>query len=356
MIIHATNSSGIGASHVITSFIKAANKMKLLKDATLYLPLYGPLKKDFVKDVKTIRYKRFLPNSLSRVIECLLAKYIFPKDEFFIVLGDIPLRGINSQVVLVHQPHLVYPSINNNSSKNLKYKLIRFLFKINLKYAKTIIVQTETISKELILSYPSIINKINVMPQPSPFDENFKLPVRKTNSRNKKPIFIYPAGGYKHKNHSFLIKLEEYFKNNNITANFEIWVTLTEDEFTPFNQVSFIKNLGRKSINEIYEAYQRSDALLFLSSAESYGLPLLEAMEFSLPIIVADLPYSRWMCENSAYYFKHNSITSFLETLEKLSFDINSGIVSDYSNELKKIPKSWNEVVQFFIKFESDNE
>ena len=79
-------------------------------------------------------------------------------------------------------------------------------------------------------------------------------------------------------------------------------------------------------------------------------------MEFSLPIIVADLPYSRWMCENSAYYFKHNSITSFLETLEKLSLDINSGIVPDYSNELKKIPKSWNEVVQLFIKHEHDNE
>lgn len=351
LLIHATNVSGVGASQVVTSFIDAASDMGLLNQETdVYLPSTGMLSIYQPKSGLTKRYKRFLPNSISRLIEILFAAYIFPQKESVVVLGDIPLRNIKNQIVLVHQPNLIYPTVNILSSRKFTYRVFRMLFSTNLKYADQIVVQTQVMASELEQCYPKISGKIKIIPQPAP--NWFKLSGRLNNQISNDCITLfYPAAGYIHKNHKFLHLINDLVMSNQIEdVKFEIWLTLSDDEFAPYENIKFVKNLGRLNPAQMMSTYERCNSLLFLSLMESYGLPLVEALKMSLPIVCVDLPYANWMCDNNAYFFSHKSAESFLAMLRRLKNDIINGVLPDYKISLEKFPNSWEDVVNGFLE------
>lgn len=341
--IHATNINGLGASQVVLSFLQASSSLDVLDEVDIFLPDNCPFN-DININVSNVNvYKRFLPNSISRFIECFFSNWIFPNVPT-IVLGDIPLRGIDNQVVLVHQPNLVYPKINKFSGKSLKFRINRFLFSINHKYAKHIIVQTGAIAEEMIRSYPNIKSKVVVIPQPVP---NW-LTQEKNNERIKdqKVYLFYPSAFYPHKKHDFLIKVNQYCLEEKLNCeDFEIWVTLKDEEFEQFKNIKFVKNLGRLNSEQMNNYYEKANALLFISSMESYGLPLIESLTINLPIITADFNYSRWLCENTAYYFEPYKEESFFKAINTFKRDYELGLKVNYTQVLKKFPKKWEEVV-----------
>jgi len=53
--------------------------------------------------------------------------------------------------------------------------------------------------------------------------------------------------------------------------------------------------------------YMSSTALLQLSKAEGFGLPLIEAANCKLPIIARDIQVNREVCDEGAFYFNGNS-------------------------------------------------
>jgi len=352
MQIHATNILGLGASHVVKSFLDSASDNGELNYIKIYLPINGPLSSYRPNNGEIIRYKRFLPNGFSRFFECFFSKFIFP-NESTIVLGDIPLRGIKDQIVLVHQPNLIYPKVNSYSGKSLSFRLSRFLFSINSKFAKKIIVQTGAMAEDLILSYPKIKDKVIICPQPVPnwIEEKRGSRNRLTNKNTNKKILFYPAAFYAHKKHDFLLKINNYCESNNIEMNdVEVWLTLFDDEFKPFESIKWLRNLGRLNAEEMNYFYKKADALLFLSSMESYGLPLIEAITLNLPVLTVDFSYSRWICEENGYYFKPYSEESFLIGLNKLFDDLKVEKKVDYSKQKSKFPDSWDDVVNVFLK------
>lgn len=343
--IHATNINGLGASQVALSFLQASSSLGVLENSTVFLPKDSIICNFNTDGAKIKIYKRFLPNSISRFIECFFSSFIFSNVPT-IVLGDIPLRGIYNQIVLVHQPNLVYPKINKFSGRSFKFRMNRFLFLINHKYAKNIIVQTGAIAEEMIKSYPGIKDKVVIIPQPVP---NWLSKDKVTRSVNKSIVnLFYPSAFYPHKKHEFLLKINEYCSKKNIQNDFEIWLTLNDEEFEPFKHIKFLKNLGRLSTREMNEYYKKTDALLFISSMESYGLPLIESLTIDLPIIAVDFNYSRWMCENSVYYFEPYNEKSFLKTINAFVSDYRLGHKVDYTKVLDKFPSSWENVVNSF--------
>ena len=346
MQIHSTNIHGLGASQVVQSFLESADNMGLLENSVIYLPEKGRLSEFRGSTGSYFRYKRIFPNGFSRIIECLLSPIFFNNVET-IVLGDLPLRGIDNQVVLVHQPNLIYPIVNKYSSKKLNFRISRFIFSLNIRYTKKVIVQTGIMADDLIKSYPRLKNKILVMPQPVP---SWFLEVSPEKSvLNGKLKLFYPAAFYPHKRHDFLKKLNDYCDSKKINSSeFEIWVTLSQEEFQPYKNISFLKNLGRLDSKGMKRYYESSDALLFLSSVESYGLPLVEALTINSSIIAPDLKYARWMCEDAAYYFKPYCAESLLSTILSLKDDLIKGKKLDAEQALKKFPDSWDKVVETF--------
>jgi glycosyltransferase involved in cell wall biosynthesis len=61
------------------------------------------------------------------------------------------------------------------------------------------------------------------------------------------------------------------------------------------------------SSNEVDYAHSVSDLMIFPSLAESFGLPLAEAMSVGCPILAADLSYAHEVAGNAAIYFNPRS-------------------------------------------------
>jgi glycosyltransferase involved in cell wall biosynthesis/ADP-heptose:LPS heptosyltransferase len=64
---------------------------------------------------------------------------------------------------------------------------------------------------------------------------------------------------------------------------------------------------GQLSDHALQIAYQKSSCLLAASEGEGFGLPLIEAAHFQLPIIARDIPVFREVAKNHAYYFAATS-------------------------------------------------
>jgi glycosyltransferase involved in cell wall biosynthesis len=60
--------------------------------------------------------------------------------------------------------------------------------------------------------------------------------------------------------------------------------------------VPHIINLGPLKREEVFERLKDSNGLIFPSRAETFGLPLLEAMATRTPILASELDFSRDVC------------------------------------------------------------
>ncbi|MEO8217657.1 MAG: glycosyltransferase family 1 protein [Acidobacteriota bacterium] len=71
--------------------------------------------------------------------------------------------------------------------------------------------------------------------------------------------------------------------------------------------------------------YRSADVLLLPSSAEGFGLPMLEAMACGTPAIVSDLPVLREVGGEAAIYAGDDSVEGWVETVDDLLEQLRSG-------------------------------
>ena len=77
--------------------------------------------------------------------------------------------------------------------------------------------------------------------------------------------------------------------------------------------------LGRISHDLCIDYIKKSSALLFLSSFESLGLPLIEAAQLAKPVICPDLNYTRELLGSSPYFYKKDSPDSLCNAFFSIS-------------------------------------
>jgi glycosyltransferase involved in cell wall biosynthesis len=355
--IHASNIHGLGARQVVRSFLSALREMDV-ENLTIALP------DDFEdegsipqKNTRILFLNRGLPKSLSRLLECVFPTFYFSIKTPLIVLGDIPLRGIPNQVVLVHQPNLIKPAYDPYSSKRLNFRIMRWLFQFNLSFVKTVIVQTTAMKTRLVQSYPELRGRIAIIPQPAP-----KLNVHLSNKHIRRGlinsqglILYYPAAGYPHKNHKVILELKNTHESLKECLH-SVIVTLTDDELETLKPLPpWIDTKGRLTLQKSNELYYQVDALIFPSLTESYGLPLIEAMVAGLPIVCSDLPYARCLCGNQAIYFHPTNPQSLMDAIEHLHRRLSSGWQPDWSQPLSKLPDNWQVVVESFLQLSTQD-
>lgn len=71
----------------------------------------------------------------------------------------------------------------------------------------------------------------------------------------------------------------------------------------PAAKITGVTFLGYLNEDELAEAYTLADVFVLPSVQETVGLPLLEAMSAGIPVIAADRPYAREVCESAALFF-----------------------------------------------------
>ena len=169
-------------------------------------------------------------------------------------------------------------------------------------------VQTPSMARELQKWYGEKPVRISVLPF-------FKTaePVPRSHSANWD--FIYVADGEAHKNHRLLV---------------EAWIILARQGFKPSLALTLsdrdtkllgwihqqiaahglqISNLGHLPHDQLLLQYGQTQALVFPSISESFGLPLIEARQAGLPIVASELDFVRDVCEPEHSFDPHSPVS-----------------------------------------------
>jgi glycosyltransferase involved in cell wall biosynthesis len=116
-------------------------------------------------------------------------------------------------------------------------------------------------------------------------------------------FMLYPARDWAHKRHPFLLAvMDEVWK-----ASPDVTLVLTGwHDGSPAAEPSTrrrrgrVVNLGYIPENELQALYERAEALLFPSSFEGFGLPVLEAMAAGCPVVCSGLEVLRELVADAA--------------------------------------------------------
>lgn len=343
--LHLTNVAGAGASQLLQSLLPALESDLGFIIERIDLPDRGVLATytSTANGTVTNIYRRYLPNMLSRALECTWLASRFDGNSPLLVFGDLPLRCRGPQMVFVQTPNLLKPARLRLGADSIKYWVSRNLFRIGIDRVHAFIVQTEVMRDALEKNYPSLAGRVHVVSQPVPA-WLLRSGLRRTaraQSADEDLQLIYPAAGYPHKNHVLLSKVSPQTK----------WpvkqLILTIDSVAnPAPELPWVSCQGFLSQNAMIEAYTQADALMFLSKQESYGFPLMEAMFIGLPIICPDLPYARTLCGEQAIYFNPDEPESLLAGLHSLQTLLRKGWWPNWTERLANIPKDWESVAK----------
>jgi glycosyltransferase involved in cell wall biosynthesis len=82
--------------------------------------------------------------------------------------------------------------------------------------------------------------------------------------------------------------------------------------------VHFMGPLDRDRIRDLYRT---SSIFVFPSLVESFGIPLVEAMAWGVPIVAADTPVNREVCGEAAVYFSSLSAEDLARQIGRVSAD-----------------------------------
>jgi glycosyltransferase involved in cell wall biosynthesis len=348
--LHLTNVAGVGAIQLILSLLPAFDRSKSVHVSNIYLPDRGDLANyiSSIENTAVESYKRKLPNALSRLLECLVFSRRFDGNVPLLVLGDIPLRCLAPQTVFVQMSLLAKPIKFRLSFESFKFLIARRVFHYNSRFASAFIVQTDVMRALLSTSYPSIANRIHVIAQPVPEwlleVKHRRRAVRAKTLSNLR--LIYPAASYPHKNHILLSNINRELSMCWPVESLKLTLPVADH---PAPSVTWISCVGFLTSQQMIQAYSEVDGVLFLSTEESYGFPLLEAMFMGLPIVCPDLPYAHALCSDGAIYFDPLSITSLHNAIETLNARLSSGWWPDWTLQLSKIPKNWDSVAEAMI-------
>jgi glycosyltransferase involved in cell wall biosynthesis len=101
--------------------------------------------------------------------------------------------------------------------------------------------------------------------------------------------------------------------------------------------IAKVQILNGLSDLEVRCAYKLCRLLVFPSSYEGFGIPILEAMAAGRPMVLSDIPVFREITQNRSIYFAHDDIEAIAFAIEKvLSSSCQSVNLIEYGNVRKQ--------------------
>ncbi len=246
---------------------------------------------DLPKNIEFIKVTRFNRFFVSFKINAKARE-----NDQILYLGNLPpfLKFSTKNVYLILSSRFFVDRISLKGygiRLKIQIHLQKIYFKIFLKNVSGIIVQTSTMRK--LLKNSGFKKEIFVWAFDDIGDNSRIL----KNEISKEPgSFIYVASLLPYKNHKRLLQAWKNLKE--VGLNPRLYLTLDQDNFlkkwiekfvgeNKLNVV-FLLNLKR---DELIKYYQKTEALIYPSFFEAYGLPLIEAKKYQLKILASDVDY-----------------------------------------------------------------
>lgn len=297
-------------------------------DATAVLDARMPLPDELSSAIEVTRVK---PSILGRLLaERLLAAMVSFNDTV-LCFGNLPplFKVAGRVVVFIQNKYLIedVPLRKLPIKYAARLRLERIWFRMRVGMVDGFIVQTPSMKYALTRYLLRIKAKPGVTIRIHPFMQDgiqrYHSYADSLQVRSVIYDFVYIASGEAHKNHRCLI---------------EAWILLAQEGYYPSLALTVdeaaspglcdwietrkrihhlrIENKGELSQRRVAELYRCSDALIYPSTLESFGLPLVEARSAGLSILAGELDYVRDLL-NPTETFDPNSAVSIARAVKR---------------------------------------
>lgn len=244
-----------------------------------------------------VRVKYVAPTLSGRIVaECRLAVMVRPQDQV-LCFGNLPplFRLSGKTTVFLHNRYLV--------DLGASLRALPFMSRLRLRLERAWLYRRRFNAHKYIVQTPSMqrltfeLLGLSVICKPFAPGSVFGSV---SNKKIRQSDFIYVASGEPHKNHEALLDAWLLLADDGLFPSLSL--TLCPDSFTKLcERIAYevatgglrIRNLGNLPHDRILQLYRTSGALIYPSSFESFGLPLVEASQAGLPILASELDYVR---------------------------------------------------------------
>lgn len=306
IIVNATAARGSGALTILRQFIDVLPMNNTIDE--YYIFIHPQVK---LKQVKNVSYVSIdTSNWLKRIYWDEVGLRIWIKKHRLIpdLLISFQNMGVKlhsaiPQLIYYHQP---LPLTSHKWNILKKDEFVLFLYQNFYAFfvsrylisQSRIVVQTPSMKDNFCKKFDYAPEKVSII-RPNINIANYEM-MKDDSLDNQFIHLIYPATPFIYKNHIDIIKAMEVLRQRENIDKVKVHFTFKEGEAP--NLLRIIQKLDMES-NFVFEGslpyerllslYKFSDALLFPSYIETFGLPLIEAAGAGLPILAMDLPYSR---------------------------------------------------------------
>ena len=292
IFVNASNIHTGGGKVILYDFLSAIKYFDQIK-----FNIYIDSRFDFTEfERKNVSFTKI--KKRQRFLVCFEIEKQTHNDDIVIYLTNIPpiIRHKCKTILMLQNRFVIdYFSLSGFSSlTKIRINVEKILFFINKNNVDYIVVQSNSMSsvlqkkgidknKLLIIAYKNI-------------DEQEEI--TNVNHRGQNNIFLNVSSDDPHKNHKNLIEAWCLLSEENIYPKLILTIDKNTNLYSSIIKkvdkyglnVDIIPNLERKKILNLYK---QSSALIFPSFFESYGLPLVEANHYKLPVIASELDYVR---------------------------------------------------------------
>jgi glycosyltransferase involved in cell wall biosynthesis len=268
--------------------------------------------------VETLPYIESTPkNILSQYFRIhKLIKQYNPALEF----NPEPIAGVNllRALPLVHVVHDLYFDVSPASYKFHHRLWWKLFFPMTLRRAKKTICVSENTKNDLVKYHASFRQQITVIKEAACLNGEYREVVRE-------PFGVFVANVSPNKGAENLIKamkcLEEAGKPVTIYHVGRDSVGYLDQYATQYNLKEKPVPLGYLDDAHLADMYSKARFLAFPSLYEGFGLPVLEAQKFGLPVIASDIAVLREVAGKGAAFTSLGDATALAAQMDKLIKD-----------------------------------
>lgn len=175
---------------------------------------------------------------------------------------------------------------------------------------------------------------------------------KKQEARNKKLKLIYVGNAYPHKNLNRLLDAIKILDTKYLIQNTnlvlvcprDVFRQRLQDEIKSRNLEKRVELKGYLKAQELKKLFQSAQAYVFPSLSEGFGIPGLDAMASSLPVVCSDIPTFREVYGQAALYFDPSDPEDIAQKIKEVltSSPTRSDLVKMGEEQVKKY--SWRQM------------
>ena len=288
------NACGVKSLGGVKLFVEAFEL--LVESGAEVIVLYS--EEEFYNELKN----QSLENELITFIKLTDKRYLHP---FLVLITNIKQRKlIESYDAVIHFGNFGFKTKNKSLvllqnvlpfvQKNLKNVFLKYFINRSIKFSEYVIVQLKHMNEIIEKKYRDKIIEIGEIEEVI------------VDASNKSGKIVFFGSDVPNKNYDFMVKaLQTISQNSTITVinppknikEFNCVYTETQDQ-----------TLSVISENEIY---------LHASEHETVGLPIYEAQNLGLKIIIPKRPYSDYFKYENVFFYEYKNINSALQKIEE---------------------------------------